>query len=107
MAGLDAPHVGPPTDRPQHRDHTPRHDTTHDLDVRRTGEVAVIADDPVAAGFALVGVHAVAARTYSEVHTAWATLPDAVLVVVLDRAAARYLADELAQDRRRMTVVVP
>lgn len=77
------------------------------MDVRRTGEVAVIASDPVASGFTLVGVHAVAAENADEARAAWAELPDEVLVVVLGSAAAIYLAEEVQRDRRRMTVVVP
>ncbi len=70
-------------------------------------DVAVIGRPSEVAGFALAGARVLPARTDAEARAAWATLTDAVGVVVLTAETARVLADEVRRPRAPLTVVMP
>ena len=58
-------------------------------------------------GFALVGARVVPAQTPEEVRAAWARLGDDVSLLVLTRAAALTLGDDLARRDDLLTAVLP
>jgi vacuolar-type H+-ATPase subunit F/Vma7 len=70
-------------------------------------DVAVIGRPSQVAGFALAGARVLPARTDAEARAAWATLTDAVGVVVLTEETARVLAEERRRPRAPLTVVMP
>ncbi len=58
-------------------------------------------------GFALVGARVVPAHTAEEVRAAWARLGDDVSLLVLTRAAAAALGDDLARRDDLLSAVLP
>ena len=58
-------------------------------------------------GFALAGVHVMAASTEAEVTAAWAGLDRDVGLVILSPAAARGIQDLLSSRQDLLTVVMP
>ncbi len=58
-------------------------------------------------GFALAGVHVIAASTDAEVTAAWAGLDSNVGLVILSPAAARGLQDQLGARQDLLAVVMP
>lgn len=71
------------------------------------GRVAVIGEGTAVAGYALAGALVLTAEDAAAVRSAWAGLPDDVVVVVLTAAAERALGPGGATTRPPFAVVMP
>lgn len=71
------------------------------------GRVAVIGAGTAVSGYALAGALVLTAEDADAVRSAWAGLPDDVVVVVLTAAAERALGPEAATTRPPFAVVMP
>ncbi|MCC9197745.1 hypothetical protein QNO08_06920 [Arthrobacter sp. zg-Y820] len=71
------------------------------------GTVAALGEPALLQGFRLAGAVLYPAAGPEQVRSAWASLPDSVLAVVLTPAAAAILAAELADSASPLTAVLP
>jgi vacuolar-type H+-ATPase subunit F/Vma7 len=70
-------------------------------------EVVAIGDQPLIAGFALVGVRLYPASSAAEVRAAWQTASRTAAVVILTHRAADAVGDDQAAPQAPLTVVMP